>query len=185
MAASKSSDALKRATGRDYDAWFAALDRWGATKREYREIAAWLTEKHGFSTWWAQKVIVEYQEARGVRAPGVRRGGTFTVTATKTINVPASRAFQAFTDAKIRRRWLEGAKLRKRTADEPRSARFDWGDDGSILAATFLARGTAKTQVAIEHSKLPDQKTADRTKAWWRQRLSDLKQTLERDEPSR
>ena len=171
--------ALKRTSGRDYDEWFRLLDMWGASKREYREIASWLTTEYGMSNWWAQKVTIEYQEFKGLRPPGSRGDGSFTVTATKTINVSPKRAFEAFTDAKLRRRWLPDAKLRKRTAQEPKSARFDCGDDGSRLAVAVLEQGKAKSQVAVEHSKLADQKTADETKAWWRERLSALKELLE------
>ena len=174
----KSGAALKRSSGRDYDEWFRLLDDWGATDREYREIAAWLTGEHRMSRWWAQKVIVEYQEARGQRPPGIRRDGTFTVTASKTLPVPVDRAFEAFVDTKLRGRWLPGAKLRKRTAEEGKSARFDWGDDGTRVGVTFLAQGSGKSQVAVEHSKLPDSKTADETKAFWRERLAALKDLL-------
>lgn len=40
---------VRRATGRGRDEWFALLDRWGAVGRPYREIADWLTAKHGIS----------------------------------------------------------------------------------------------------------------------------------------
>jgi hypothetical protein len=50
--------------------WFAVLDQWGAAGRPYREIASWLTGEHGLSAWWAQKLIVEYEQARGIRGQG-------------------------------------------------------------------------------------------------------------------
>src|SRR3954468_15062666 len=92
---------LRRATGRGYQQWFAALDAWGAVGRPYREIAQWLTAAHGVSAWWAQKLIVEYEQARGVRQPGVRPDGTFAVGASKTIAVPVDRLTTAFTDADL------------------------------------------------------------------------------------
>ncbi|NJO12736.1 MAG: DUF4287 domain-containing protein [Gammaproteobacteria bacterium] len=69
----RSNTVVQRATGRSRDEWFALLDTWDARDRPYREISEWFTRQHGISRWWAQKIIVEYQQARGVRAPGVVR----------------------------------------------------------------------------------------------------------------
>ena len=169
---------LRRATGRDYDEWFSLLDEWGAVGRPYREIAAWLTGEHGMSKWWAQKVIVEYEQSRGVRPAGVRRDGTFAAGASKTIAAPAKRVFEAFTDAKMRRRWLPDTKLRLRTSEQGRAARFDV-EDGTRLNATFLAQGTTKSQVAVEHTHLSEAASVDAMKTYWRERLAALKSLLE------
>ena len=169
---------VERATGRDRPEWFALLDDWGAAGRPFREIADWLKTEHGLSHWWAQKLIVEYEQARGLRPAGVRPDGTFSVTASKTVHVPVARLFEAFTDARLRRRWLPDAQLRKRTADQPRSARFDSGD-GTRVNATFLAQGKGKSQVGLEHTHLADAKSAEKMKAYWRERLGALKVLLE------
>lgn len=170
---------VERATGRDRPGWFALLDRWGAPGRPFREIANYLKAEHGLSHWWAQKLIVEYEQARGLRPAGVRPGGTFTVTASKTVNVPVARLFEAFTDARLRRRWLPETKMRKRTAEPGRSARFDWEDRKTRLNATFESKGKAKSVVAVEHELLSNAKAAERMKASWRDRLNALKSLLE------
>jgi hypothetical protein len=177
--AEKSSESLRRTTGRDYDEWFALLDSWGAPGRPFREISDFLTGEHGVSRWWAQKLIVEYEQLRGIRPPGARRGGTFTVTASKTVNVPSKRAFEAFVDPKIRRRWLPDARMRRRTSQPGRSARFDWGDGATRVNVTFVATRPVKTQVAIEHELLRDTATADKMKVSWRERLMALKDFLQ------
>ena len=60
---------IRRATGRTYDQWFALLDRWGAPGRPFRETADWLEGEHDLSSWWAQKLIVEYEQTRGLPQP--------------------------------------------------------------------------------------------------------------------
>jgi hypothetical protein len=45
---------------------------------------------------------------------------------------------------------------------------------------TFLARGEAKSTVAVEHRRLADADEAARMKTYWRERLSMLKGALER-----
>ncbi|MQA03517.1 MAG: hypothetical protein GEV07_12630 [Streptosporangiales bacterium] len=171
----------RRAAGRTYDEWFALLDEWGAPGRPYREIADWLEQEQGLSSWWAQKLIVEYEQARGLREPGVRPGGTFAAGASKTVNVAVECLYAAVVDPAERERWLPGVVLRERTSHACRSARFERPDDGTRVAITFEAKGAAKSQLAVEHERLPDAETAQQTKAFWRDRLTVLKAALEGD----
>ena len=174
------SAGMRRATGRDRGEWFAVLDQWGAAGRPYREIADWLVAEHELSKWWAQKLIVEYEEARGLRDPGIRRDGTFEVGASKTVAVPVAQLYAAFTDGRQRGRWLPGVALSARDGERNASLRFEWknGVDGRV-AATFSAAGAGKSQVTVQHLRLPDAKTAAEMKSFWRQRLTDLKALLE------
>ena len=175
----RTSAALRRSTGHDRGEWFAMLDTWGAGGRPYREIADWLTGEHGVSSWWAQKLIVEYEQARGLRDAGVRPDGTFAGGASKTVAVPVARLFEAFDDTTIRERWLPGAVMRVRTSQPGRSARFDWDDGASRVNVTFAALGDGRSQVAVEHDHLPDAQAAADRKAFWRERLTALKSLLE------
>lgn len=177
-ASKRSDEGVQRATGRGRDEWFTVLDTWGAPGHPYREIAEWLTGEHGISSWWAQKLIVEYQQACGLRAPGVRPDGTFTATASKTLAVPGERVFEAFVDAELRERWLPGAVMHERTSQPGRSVRFDW-EDGVTRVNVGITVGEGKSQVAVEHERLPDVETAERMKAFWRERLTTLKTMLE------
>ena len=174
-----SGEGMRRATGRDRDGWFAVLDAWGAAGRSYQEIAAWLTGEHDLSSWWAQKLIVEYEQVRGLRAAGVRPDGTFTVSASKTVAVPVGRVFAAFVDADVRERWLPAAAIRERTSQPGRSVRFDWDDGATRVNVSVAAAGEAKSQAAVEHERLPDAQAAEEAKAYWRERLAVLKTVLE------
>jgi uncharacterized protein DUF4287 len=66
-------DGVQRSTGRGRGEWFALLDAWGASGRRYREIADWLMGEHDLSRWWAQNLIVEYEQARGLRPQACAR----------------------------------------------------------------------------------------------------------------
>src|SRR5829696_9174556 len=104
------SDAVILAnTGKRWDEWFAVLDRWGAVEQPHTEIARWVNQEHGVDGWWAQGVTVAYEQARGLRVPGQRRGGHFEVNASKTVAVPVERLYEAFADPALRERWLPGA----------------------------------------------------------------------------
>ena len=43
----------------------------------------------------------------------------------------------------------------------------------------FYAKGDGKSQVALEHARLPDADTAEEMKSWWRERVGALKEMLE------
>lgn len=173
------SDGVRRATGRGRDEWFALLDDWGAGGRHFRDIADWLTGKHGISKWWAQKLIVEYEQARGLRPPGARRDGTFEVTTSKTVAVPVKRLFEAFVNARQRRKWLTDGRMKLRTSQPGRSARFDWEDGSTRVNVGFTQKGRSKSMVSVAHEKLPDASAAQTAKASWKERLAELRSHLE------
>jgi hypothetical protein len=64
-----------------------------------------------------------------------------------------------------RARWLADGELRERTATRPRSARFDWGGGEIRVNVTFVAKGEAKSTVALEHERLGDAEQAAEMKA--------------------
>ena len=103
-----SDEVIRANTGHSWDEWFVLLDGWGAAERPHAEIARWVHQEHGVGGWWAQGVTVAYEQARGLRAPGQRRGGHFEVSASKTVAVPVERLYEAFADPAVRERWLPG-----------------------------------------------------------------------------
>jgi hypothetical protein len=173
------NEGVRRATGRDRDEWFALLDDWGAAGRQYREIADWLMSRHDLSRWWAQKLIVEYQQARGLRPPGVRPDGTFEVSASRTVAVPVGRLFDAFVNARQRKKWLTDGRMSLRTSQPRQSARFDWEDGSTRVNVGFSDKGPSRSTVAVAHERLADANEAETTKAMWKERLAELKSFLE------
>jgi hypothetical protein len=169
---------LREATGQGRDAWYAELDAWGAAGKPYLEIAAWLAER-GMSDWWAQKTIVEYEQARGVRGAGARRDGTFTAGASKSIDVAPSRVLDAFTEAGLRARWLSGYELIERSSTPGKRVRFDVAD-GTRLSVTADPKGATGTALFVEQERIADAETAATKRALLVERLAALKDLLER-----
>jgi hypothetical protein len=178
-ALSMSDDAIRAKTGRGWEEWFDLLDDWGAADRPRAEAVRWLADAHAIEGWNAQAVNVTYERARGLRAVGEHANG-FTVTASKTVAVPVDRLYEAFVDDAQRARWLPAAQLSVRTTSRPKSARFDWGDDGTRVVVAFIAKGDAKSAAALAHERLPDARAAERMKAFWRDGVSALKEVMER-----
>jgi hypothetical protein len=180
-----SDDSIRERTGRGWEEWFDLLDEWGAADRSHRDIARWVADQLGVEplVWNAQAITGSYERARGGRAIGQHADG-FRVSASKTVRVPVERLFDAFLEEDIQARWLPDGDLRVRTATRPRSARFDRGDDGTRLHATFTAKDGERSTVSLSHERLADAKERDRMKAYWKDRLGALQQELERYGPS-
>jgi hypothetical protein len=176
-----SDESIRQRTGRRWEEWFDLLDEWGAAERSHREIAIWVAERQGIVplAWNAQAVAGSYERARGLRAVGEHADG-FRASITKTVAVPVERLYEAFVDPSRRTRWLADGELHERTATKPRSARFDWGDGSTRVHVTFAAKGGDKSTATVSHQRLADAKEADRMKTFWRDRITTLKEELER-----
>ncbi len=109
----------------------------------------------GRDGWCAQAMTVSYERARGMRAVGEKADG-FSVTASKTVAVPVEQLFDAFVDESRRSSWLADGELLERTANRPRSARYDWGDGYTRVVVGFEAKGENKSTVGLDHERLPD-----------------------------
>jgi len=172
------SDAkVKEKTGCTWERWVYALDRRGAAEMSHGEIAKIVNEKYKVDGWWSQMVTVGYERIKGIRARGQRRDGSYEASKSRTFDVPVTRLFNAWAKAPVRRRWLDGASLKVRTATAPKSMRLDW-PDGGIIAVWFEPKGKSKSVVALAHTKLPDKPTADRLKKYWSDRLDALGEVL-------
>jgi hypothetical protein len=175
--AGMSDEKVKAKTGCTWERWVYALDRRKADQMTHREIATIVSEKYKVGDWWAQTVTVGYERIKGLRARGQRRDGSYEAGKSRTFNVPVATLFDAWADGSMRKRWLDGASVKVRTATAPRSMRLGWAD-GSIIAVGFTAKGKSKSSVALAHTKLSDRETAERFKEYWSERLDSLSEVL-------
>jgi hypothetical protein len=175
--AGRSDAVLKEKTGCTWERWVKALDRAQAYTWSHREIAIYVHEKYKIPGWWAQTVTVGYERIKGLRAIGQRRDGSFEASKSRTFAVPLVRLYRAFHDSRTRARWLPGVDLTVRTATRGKSMRITWPDRTSVEVG-FSSRGTAKSQVAVQHGKLPNRAAQTRVKQYWAERLDALGQVL-------
>ena len=174
-----SDDALKAKTGCTWTRWVWALDAVQAHTWTHREIAQYAHEKYKISSWWAQSVAVGYERIKDLRLKGQQRGGEFRASKSKVFPVPVSRLFRCFGDRRARARWLPGVNLFVRTATRDKSMRITWPDQTSVEVG-FARKGTAKSQVAVSHNRLPDRAAVLRMKQYWTERFDALGNQLAR-----
>jgi len=173
-----SDEAVKERTGKMWADWFRILDKAGAKKWNHKEITRYLVKAEKAGPWWNQMIAVAYEHERGIREKFQKCDGEFAAGGSRTLNVPMAKAFGAWTDEKVRAKWLPGAKIEITTATPGKSVRAKWNTT-TRLSVNFYAKGTAKTQVAVDHMKLPSSKECAKMKAFWHEALNRLQETLE------
>lgn len=168
---------MKKATGCDWSKWVFVLDKAGGKEMSHRELVAHIREKYKTPGWWTQMVAVGYERIRGLRAHGQQRSGDWSVSKSKTIAVPLTKLYAAFSNARTRAKWLPGVKLTVRSATPNKTIRLRW-EDGAPIDIGFYAKGESKSQVALEHRKLATKADAERIRTFWTDRLNALSAML-------
>jgi hypothetical protein len=171
--AGMSDAAVAAKTGRTWAGWVEALDAEGAQQWPHRRIAECVHREFKIGDWWGQTVAVGYERIKGLREIGQRRDGTYEASRSRTLPVPVARLYRAFTDPRIRNRWLPGIKLTIRKATPHKSVRITWEDQTSVEVG-FLPKGEARSAVQVSHQKLATKEDIARRKAYWGERLDAL-----------
>lgn len=173
--AGMSDASVSKRTGRTWAQWVRELDAAKASEKPHREIAEHVSSL-GTPDWWSQMVTVGYERIRGLRDRGQRRGGGYEATKSRTFNVPVEKLFNAFANARIRRRWLP-VKVTVRSATPRKYMRLTW-DGGAPVQLGFTSKGASKSAVAVAHQKLPDKAAAEAMKRAWSEHFDRLGQLL-------
>lgn len=174
MAERVSDEAVRNKTGRAWAEWFEILDQEGAREMPHREIAALIHGKYGVDGWWAQNVTVGYEQERGLREKHQKASG-YEVSVSRTLPVAIDSLYAAWQE-EARGRWL-GEEIVVRKATPNKTMRITWPDKTDVVVY-FEAKGEAKSQVVVQHGKLPDADAAARRKSYWAEALERLRAEL-------
>lgn len=171
-----SDAAVKAKTGKDWKAWFAALDKARAEKLGHKEIVA-LAAELGAPRWWRQMVTVEYERARGLRLRHETAQG-FSVSISKTLAADLSRLFAATADAAQRKAWFPKGAFTPSSQTKDKYFRGSW-NGAARLEINFYGKGAGKAQINVQVNKLAAADDVERERAAWKQALEKLKALLE------
>ncbi len=170
--------AVAAATGKNWKQWLTFLDKAGGKTMTHKEIVAIVHDRCGIGPWWQQMVTIGYEQARGLRQKHEKPEG-YQISRSKTVAVPIATLYKAWSDSKTRNRWLDEGPLVFRKATRNKSMRITWCDKKTSIEVNFYAKGDAKAQVTVQHSKLPDAKRGEQMKKYWGKTLNRLKKSLE------
>jgi len=174
-----SDEVLVARTGKPWAEWFQILDNAGAKKWTHKEIFAHLYERLKVPGWWSQMVAVGYEHERGLRGKFQKCDGEFSSGASRTLNVPMAKAYDAWVNEKRRTRWLPGVEMEITTATPGKSIRAKWDGGKSRLSVNFYGKGPGKTQVVADHMKLASSKEAAKMKAYWFEAFERMQKAFE------
>jgi hypothetical protein len=173
--------AVQAATGRTWTEWFALLDAAGSQALDHKGIVARVAAMEPApSGWWCQMVTVGYEQARGKRQLHETTQG-YQVSASVTVAAPLAALYVAWADESVRARWLGEAPLTVRKATAEKTLRLAWDGGATRADVYFYAKGPAKSQVVVNHLRLPDAAAGERQHAYWKEHLRRLKTHLEGD----
>jgi uncharacterized protein YndB with AHSA1/START domain len=170
--------AVKKATGKTWKQWITALDKAGCRKLDHKSIAKYVNDHFDAGEWWGQMVTVGYEQATGKRLKHEKPGG-FEISSSKVVDVPVPALFKAWASPASRSKWLKDGSVKLRTSRPNKSMRFSWTDGEQLVSVNFYDKGNGKSQVALQHGKLPDTKAAEKMKTYWGKTLQRLKASLE------
>ncbi len=165
--------AVRAATGKGWKDWFAMLDGAGARKLDHKGIVTIVAKRADPGPWWRQMVTVAYEQERGLRKKHQKPDG-FSVSRSRTVAAPAARVFAAWREPRRRVRWLPGEAPTIRRATPHRTLRITWSDGTSDVDVHLWPKGAARTQVSVQHSKLPSAAAGERMKKLWGRALEAL-----------
>jgi len=174
---SVSDEAVKAKTGKDWGEWFAILDEAGAQNMTHKDMVAFLVDQHQVGPWWQQMVTVTYEQARGLREKHEKPEG-YQISRSKTFSAPVESIYAAWGDEAQRARWLPDPEITIRKATPLKTLRVTWADGKTLLDVSFTPKGSDRTQVTVQHSKLPDAGQAEQMKAYWSEALTRLERML-------
>ena len=176
-----SDEAVLKATGKDWAQWCAALNGAGCRDMAHKDIAVVVSDRFGVKPWWSQMVTVGYERLVQGRAKH-ERVKDYSVSGSRTVNVPVASLYEAWMDSRIRSRWLGAAAIVVRTTRANKSARITWNSPprGTTLSVNYYAKGPRKSMVQLGHERLKSAADARRMKAFWARKLGALKALLER-----
>ena len=169
-------EAVAAKTGKTWAQWCVALDRDGARSMSHKEIVATVAKKYRIGPWWQQMVTVGYEQSRGLRAKHEKPMG-FEISRSKTLNAPVSEIFEAWGNVRRRAAWLPGEKPAVRKATENKSLRITW-TDGTNVEVMLYPKAAGRTQVSVQHGRLPTARAGEKLKAFWGEALERLGKLL-------
>lgn len=173
-------EAIRAATGKDWNEWLALLDAAGAAARRLDHQRIWELAMQSLpdsAGWWGQMVSVGYERARGLREKHETSAGDFQATLSRTLRVPLFAAFAAWADEGLRGNWLDAPGLQFTKLNAGRNIRARW-PDGTRLDIRFTDNGPDKCQIVVDTMKLPDAASVQKAKAFWQEQFERLQAYL-------
>ncbi len=197
-AANEMSDAsIRKATGKSWNEWYAALDKFGGAAKGRKALNEFLFKQNKVDAWWTTTIVVEYEKTRKVAEKDGRPKG-YNICATKAVAAKPAQVFEAFTNSAKLSKWFgagtkgdftdggsfsnsDGNKGTVKRVNPGKGLRFTWEGpkhDGELVEVKLAPSG-AKCSIIVNHDRIQTREAADGLRAAWGAALDALKSQLE------
>ncbi len=183
--AGKSDEAVKKATGKTWSEWFKILDDTKMSKLPHPDIVRWLHENDlikkgkdwpaGMSFnagWWAQSIVVGYEEKIGRRVFGAKKAGNYTVTVGKTMDGTPDDVLKLWEGLVKNKNEFNKVKI---GGDSRASSTKDWRYwkvdmvDGSKVLAGIGPKATNQSAFSVTMDKLKGKEEVEEWRKYWKE----------------
>ena len=173
-------ETVKAKTGRSWHEWFDILENASADKLNHQEIVNLLSRRHDLNDWWSQMVANVYEQHARIHEQYERAEG-YEISVSKTFQVDVKIIYDAWFTEEKRRRWLQESPLKITTSTRNKSIRAQWANGQSRLSIDFYSKGENRSQVVVQHMKLPSLKAAEDMQTFWKEKLDALEEMLRKN----
>ena len=170
-------DGVGDATGRTWDDWRTVLDGWNAGSMTHQQIARRLQDEEQVTHWWAQTLTVAYEQHIGRRLPGQASDGTFSTSASRTVDGDLDDVFARWLDVVVGLEHRTDVEITREPSTSTKASYRYWRvgfADGSRveLGATQVRPG--RVRIGLGHERLPGAHDVDRWRGFWRSLLAEV-----------
>jgi uncharacterized protein YndB with AHSA1/START domain len=109
------------------------------------------------------------------------RTGGYEISVSKIFQVDVRMIYDAWSTNEKRRRWLQESPLKITAPTRNKSIRAQWANGQSRLSIDFYSKGENKSQVVVQHMKLPSLKAAEDMQTFWKEKLDALEGMLRKN----
>ena len=173
-------ETVKAKTGRSWHEWFDILENAPADKLNHQEIVSLLSRRHDLNDWWSQMVAKVYEQHARIHEQYERAEG-HEISVSKTFQIDVRTIYDAWFTYEKRRRWLQESPLKIIASTRNKSIRAQWANGKSRLSIDFYSKGENRSQVVVQHMKLPSLKTAEDMQTFWKEKLGTLEETIRKN----
>ena len=160
-----SDDAVREGSGQGWDHWCDLIDGWAIDPWDHAAAAARLEAEQPVNGWWAQTITVGYERITGRRLPHQMADGTFTANKSRTVAADADKLRELLLDADHRRDLFPGEATELRSSPTAKAIRLVIGPGVATISVNPKPDG--RTNVTVQHQKLPTFDDVERWKFWW------------------
>ncbi len=184
-----STESVFKHTHKHWKEWVAILERAGAQRWTYQEIAAYLKKKHKLTPWWQQGVALGFEIATGRRRVGQDAKGHYMVTATKSLPCKVTKVWKFLVADEGLAVWMQPLSPVKvqtgvpfettdgffgeiRTLKKERRIRMYWQDPAwgkrTVVEIMLVPRPEGKSILVFNHTGLRDPATREQLRKRWK-----------------